>query len=191
MVKVRQDSLSPTSWLIKQVDILHCHRLSKVLVISLLHTTLWYDRCDTRKLVFISQCRSNTRLNDDESQCDEDETTDFKGTSGNHINFLTAFLHTAGMCLVQAWLHMNQHTRRETHSYTQKANSRQANRHTSIQTFINLFPFSTIFSFSILLFLCLSLLLSHTNTQPHRWVIECDSKSSESCWRVIRLTCEM
>lgn len=50
MTKVTKDSLSPTSWLLQQVDILHCHRLSKMLLISnSLIRQMWHEKVGFHK----------------------------------------------------------------------------------------------------------------------------------------------
>lgn len=115
----------------------------------------------------MSQCRSNTWLNADESRCDADDMKDFNGTSGEHTNFLRAFYTLLGCASCTS---ISIHTQADTLlcNSTEGANVRQADTDKLTNTHQCL-PFGTIHCLAILPFFSVSLSLSHTNTQSLRW----------------------
>lgn len=116
-----------------------------------------------------------------------------KGTGGDHIYFLTAFYtplgcashghHCTLISVHTFWIH-------SIHTASKQRIRAKMRKHTN-KTIS--FHFTAIFSFSVLSFSpSNSLSRFHIQTHSHSGgVIECDSKSWEGCWRVIRLTCEM
>lgn len=185
MTNVTKDSLSPTSWLLQQVDILHCHRLSKALLISnSLIRQMWQEKVGFHKPALVKHTAErwwnamwwgwHERLQRHQWRSHQ----------------LSEHFYTPLGCGSCTWIntHTQRHTHRQIHSYRvdrKQTTGKLINTHPSP-------PFSTIFSLVILPFLSLSLSRFHIQTHSHSGgVIECDSKSWEGCWRVIRLTCEM
>ena len=141
----------------------------------------------------------HTQLNDDESRCDEDDTTTSKAPVGITLTFWQHFytpLRCAscrhGCTWISTHTHTHTHTqRRYTHTHRKQTTNKQtdtrASKHSSISILselYSLFPSCLFFFFPPSCF--------HIQTHSHSGgVIECDSKSWEGCWRVIRLTCEM
>lgn len=127
---------------------------------------LW---CEVRKVVFINQCRANTRLNDDESQCDEADTSDFKATGGEStLTSLQHFcirlaVHCAGRAAQELARARATHAHTHGKQETGKQTDTQAHKHPSISFLSPPCPVSPAWLFPP------PFLLSHTNTQPLRW----------------------
>lgn len=143
--------------------------------------TLWYDRCDMRKVVYVPLVKH--ALTD---RCVMKMTrTTSKAPAGitpSFWEYVCSPLGSDSCTRIHTWAQT--HARRVTYS------KQKADKQTSLQTLINLF-----LSLYSVLPSCLSsraLSCLHIQTHSHSGgVIECDSKSWEGCWRVIRLTCEM
>lgn len=86
---------------------------------------------------------------------------------GIYINFLTAFLHTAGCALCRRGRARIGTRTGDTCSYPRKARNGQTNRYTSAQTPINLLPFTAVSRLSSLAFprSILAFTYKHTATQ--------------------------
>lgn len=101
---------------------------------------------------------------------------------GSHQVSESMFAHRWDLTRAHGFTHEHKHTHAESYTVNRKQTSRQ--------TLINLF----LLLYSVLPSCLSSRALSclHIQTHSHSGgVIECDSKSWEGCWRVIRLTCEM
>ena len=141
--------------LFHQVDSLPCHRKSKVPLISLQLFDM-KDVTDSRKLVFIPQCRSDTRLTEVESQCDEDDTTDFK-----RHRWISLTLWQHSYTPLRCASHTHTHTDTHTHK---KQTDTQAHKHPSISILPALYTLSLSLSLSRL-----ALVFTFTNTQSLGW----------------------
>lgn len=145
----------------------------------------------SEKVVFINQCRANTRLNDDESQWDEADTSDFKATRGEST--LTSWQH---FC-IQLGVHCaggaaQELARARRHVLIPTESKKQANKQIHERTNTHQSPSFHRRVSSLQLGFSPLHSCFHIQTHSHSGeVIECDSKSWEGCWRVIRLTCEI
>lgn len=171
MTKVTKDSFSTPFIIIPTSS----NKWTSIIVTNYLKcswsVTLWYDRHDTRKLIFISQCRSNTRLN--ANDVTRMTRAALRARAKIPPTFWEHFCTPLGCVLVETFIRCS-----------------KSKCKTSPQALINLF-LSAMHSFLRRVF-SLSLCCFHIQTHSYSGgVIECDNKSCEGCWRVIRLTCEM
>ena len=168
MLKVRKASSSLSPWVFQQVNIRHCRRLSKVLLISLLRATLWYLRCDREKLVFTSQRRSNIQLMNQNVMRMARPTSkaplEITLTFWRHFYTQLAAPHAGMGANELARAHTNSQAHAQAYAFIYLESKQQTTRHvrgqTSIQSPISRFPLSPVSSLFILHFLSISLALT-------------------------------